>query len=173
MLVGSSSNGGARVNPAAELDGVDRRLVHRLAEGVEADLRAVARDVGIEEEEARERVARLRKAGTLREFTARIDPSSVGMPVAAFLLLRVAQNGGNYDAVRQMLRDCEQVEEAHAVSGNFDWLVKVRARSIEQLQHLVIDRLSLIPGYIRTETCIVLDTACDHVNAEAVTLAGD
>lgn len=156
-----------------ELDEVGRRLVHRLAEGVDADLRAVASDVGIDEEEARQRVVRLREAGILREFAARIDPSSVGLPVAAFLLLRLAQNGGNYEAVRRMLADVEEVEEAHAVSGEFDWLVKVRARSLEQLQRLVIERLSLLPGHIRTQTCVVLDTACDHVNAEAVALAGD
>jgi DNA-binding Lrp family transcriptional regulator len=161
------------VDRAGELDEVDRRLVHRLAEGVEADLRTVARDVGIAEEEARDRVARLRSNGTLREVAARIDPSTVGLPVTAFLVLRVAQNRGNYEAIRQVLRDCEQVEEAHAVSGSFDWLVKVRASSLEQLQHLVVERISLLPGYIRAEAWVVLDTACDHVNAEAVTLAGD
>ncbi len=153
-------------------DDVDRRLLHRLAEGVEPVLQGVAEEVGVSEEELHRRLSHLRQSGALLEIAARIGPASVGYPVTGFCLLRVAQNASNYGSVRKMLRDCEEVEEAHAVSGDFDWLVKVRARSIEHLQHLVIDRLSLIPGFIRAQTCMVLDTACERTNANAVALAG-
>lgn len=157
---------------AGSLDDVDRRLLHRLAEGIEPDLSGMADDVGVADEEIRHRLAALRRSGALREVTARIEPASVGYPITGFCLLRVAQNASNYETVRQMLRDCEEVEEAHAVSGDFDWLVKVRARSIDHLQRFVIDRLSLIPGYIRAQTCMVLDTACEQTNADIVSLAG-
>ena len=154
------------------LDAVDRRLLHRLAEEVRPDLAAVAAEVGTTEQDARDRYERLLARGVVSECVARIDPAAVGAGFTAFLLVRVAQNADNYAAVRRVLGDLEAVEEAHAVSGDFDWLLKVRATSLAAVQHLVTERLSLVPGFIRAQTCLVLDTACDQVNADLVRMAG-
>ncbi|HEU4349070.1 MAG TPA: Lrp/AsnC ligand binding domain-containing protein, partial [Actinoplanes sp.] len=59
-----------------------------------------------------------------------------------------------------------------AVGGDFDWLLKVRAATLAELQDIVTGKLSLVPGFIRAQTCIVLETACDFVNADRVRLAG-
>jgi Lrp/AsnC family leucine-responsive transcriptional regulator len=155
-----------------ELDDVDRRLLHRVAEDLPVDLTAVAEQIGATVEDARERLDRLRERGVIRELVAQIDPASVGLGCTAFLLVRVAQNADNFDAVRQVLGDLEAVEEAHAVGGEFDWLLKVRAASLADLQDVVTRKLSLVPGFIRAQTCIVLDTACEFVNADRVRLAG-
>jgi len=155
-----------------ELDELDRRLLHRLAEELPVDLVAVAGEVGTTADDAAQRLLRLRDAGVVRECVARIDPAAVGVGSTAFVLVRVAQNADNLPVIRQLLGDLEAVEEAHAVSGEFDWLLKVRAASLSELQDVVTGKLSLVPGFIRAQTCIVLDTACDFVNADRVRLAG-
>ena len=154
------------------LDDVDRRLLHRLAEEVSPDLSGVAGDIQATHEEARRRYQRLRDIGVIRECVVRVDPAAVGAGFTAFLMVRVAQNAENYQVIRHMLADLEAVEEAHAVSGDFDWLLKVRCSSLPDVQTLVTQRLSLVPGFVRAETCVVLDTACDYVNADIVRLTG-
>lgn len=156
----------------AHLDDVDRRLVHRLAESVTPDLSVVAADVGTTLEDAGERYARLLATGVISECAARVEPEAVGVGLTAFLMVRLAQNAENYVVVRQMLRDLESVEEAHAVSGDFDWLLKIRAASLAEVQAVVTQHLSFVPGFVRAHTLMVLDTACDRVNAERVLLAG-
>ena len=155
-----------------ELDDLDRRLLHRLAEELPLDLAAVAREIGTTADDAAQRFLRLRGAGVVRECVARIDPAAVGIGCTAFLLVRVAQNADNLAAIRQLFGDLEAVEEAHAVSGDFDWLLKVRAASLSDLQDIVTGKLSLAPGFIRAQTCIVLESACEFVNADRVRLAG-
>jgi Lrp/AsnC family leucine-responsive transcriptional regulator len=158
------------VNP--EMDALDRLLLHRLAEELPVDLTVVAEEIGTTVADATARLARLRSDGVVRECVARIEPAAVGVEVTAFLLVRVAQNADNRTAIRQLLGDLEAVEEAHAVGGDFDWLVKVRAASLADLQDVVTGKLPLMPGFIRAQTCIVLETACDFVNADRVRLAG-
>jgi len=158
--------------PEVQLDDLDRRLLHRLADEVRPDLSAVATEIGTTAEDAEQRYGRLREAGVVRELVARLDPASVGVGCTVFLLVRVAQQVDTYDVIRQMLADLEAVEEAHAVSGEFDWLVKVRVGSLAEVQTLVTGRLSLLPGFIRAQTCVVLDTACEFVNADRVRMAG-
>ena len=157
---------------ARVLDDVDRRLLHRLAEEVRPDLTSVASEVGTSVEDATVRFERLRADGVVRECVARLDPAAVGVPLTAFLMIRVVQTAENYGVVRQMLGDLECVEGAHAVSGDFDWLLKVRAASLEEVQSLVTKRLSLVPGFLRAQTCMVLDSASDWVNADRVRCVG-
>ena len=160
------------VDPALELDDLDVRLLHRLAEETRPELTAVAGEIGTTVQDAEQRYDRLRARGAIREHVARIDPAAVGVPMTAFLLVRLVQNSGTYPAVSRMLRDLEAVEEAHAVSGDFDWLLKVRAASLAEVQALVTEKLSLVPGFLRAQTCLVMDTACDWVNADRVRTAG-
>jgi Lrp/AsnC family transcriptional regulator, leucine-responsive regulatory protein len=156
----------------SDLDDVDRRLLHRLAEELPVDLTAVAGEIGTTADDAARRLTRLRAAGVVGECVAKIEPAAVGVGCTAFLLIRVAQNADNLTALRQLLTDLEAVEDAHAVGGDFDWILKVRAASLAELQDLVTGKLSLVPGFIRAQTCIVLETACDFVNADRVRLAG-
>jgi len=156
----------------ANLDAVDRRLVHRLSEALEPVLGSVAEDLDLSVAETQRRFDRLRQLGVVGTCTVKIDPASVGVGVTGFLLVKVAQNLENSQAIRTMFGDLDEVEEAHAVSGAFDWLLKVRSTSLEDLQQFVVDRLSLVPGFLRSETCVVLDTACDNINADIVTRAG-
>lgn len=156
---------------AVRLDAVDRRLLHLVAEGVKPDLTELAADLGTDLTEARRRFQRLCELGVVRECVARVEPAAVGVGFTAFLLVRLAQNAENDDVVRQMLGNLEEVEEAHAISGDFDWLVKVRTTSLPAVHDLVTRHLSLLPGFLRAQTCLVLDTACDHVNADVVKVA--
>lgn len=155
-----------------DLDDVDRRLLHRLAEDLPVDVAVLGAQVDVPADEAARRLARLVSLGVVREAVAHVDAAAVGVGFTAFLLVRVAQTTENYAVIRQMLGDLEAVEEAHAISGDFDWLLKVRSSSLAGVQALVTGQLSLVPGFIRAQTCVVLDTACDYVNADVVRLAG-
>jgi Lrp/AsnC family transcriptional regulator, regulator for asnA, asnC and gidA len=152
----------------AELDAFDWKLVHLMADDA-GDLDGVADALGCPPAEVRRRLDRLRAQGVVEEVVARIAPERVGLPVTAFYSLRVAQNQATYEAVEKLIRDIDQVEEAHAVSGQYDWLVKVRAESVDDLQRVLTQKLAVLPGFLRAETMVVLSTACDRVNVHAAT----
>ena len=59
-----------------DLDDVDRRLLHRLAEEVVPDLSQVAVEIGTTVADAGARYRRLRDAGGIREVVARLDPAA-------------------------------------------------------------------------------------------------
>lgn len=150
------------------LDLQDWQLLHLLDHDAGLDLSELARLAGISESETADRVRELRASGVVRGVHARVDPKKLGMPLTGFFLLRVAQTSEAYEAIDRMLREIDQVEEAHAVSGQFDWIVKVRAASPEDLRDLLTRRLSLLPGFVRAETLVVLSTSCESVNVEAL-----
>jgi DNA-binding Lrp family transcriptional regulator len=151
-----------------DLDVHDWQLLHLLAEDAGIDMRRLAELSGLSEADTSARVQALRKDGVIAGIHARVDPKKLGLPVTAFFMVRVAQTSDAYEAIDRMIRDIDQVEEAHAVSGQFDWIVKVRAANPDDLRDLLTHKLSLLPGFVRAETMVVMSTSCEVVNVEAL-----
>ncbi len=151
-----------------ELDAHDWQLLHLLAEDGGASSTWLAEHSGLSETDLSERVAKLRRSGVIKGIHAQVDPHLLGMPLTAFFMIRVAQTAEAFEAIDRMIRDIDQVEEAHSVSGQFDWILKVRAANPDDLRDLLTHRLSLLPGFVRAETLVVLSTSCESVNVEAV-----
>ncbi len=161
-----STSGPAGSN--SELDPHDWQLLHLLADDAGVSLAELAQLAGLPESETAARVAALRNSGVIAGIHARVSPQKLGLPVTAFFMVRVAQTSEAYEAIDRMIRDIDQVEEAHAVSGQFDWIVKVRAADPDDLRDLLTHKLSLLPGFVRAETMVVMSTACESVNVEAL-----
>jgi Lrp/AsnC family transcriptional regulator, regulator for asnA, asnC and gidA len=151
---------------SAEMDSLDRRLLNLLGQDAKA-LASIAAELDLPIAQVEERLHALIDSGVISEVAARIAPDRVGLPITAFYFLRVSQNANDTQAFTSLVRDVEQVEEAHAVSGQYDWLVKVRAESVADVQDILTRRLAVLPGFVRGETMIVLSTACDRVNVHA------
>jgi DNA-binding Lrp family transcriptional regulator len=151
-----------------ELDPYDWQLLHLLAEDAGVSSASLAEQSGLSEGELAARVVELRRSGVIKGVHARVDPHVLGMPLTAFFMVRVAQTAEAFEAIDRVIRDIDQVEEAHSVSGQFDWIVKVRAANPDDLRDLLTHRLSLLPGFVRAETMVVLSTSCEAVNVEAL-----
>ena len=149
-----------------EIDVLDRRLINLLGQDAKA-LASIALELGLSIADVEQRLHMLIDRGVILEVAARIAPDRVGFPITAFYFLRVSQNAEDTEAFTALIRDLDQVEEAHAVSGQYDWLVKVRAQSVSDVQEILTRKIALLPGFVRGETMIVLSTACDRVNVHA------
>jgi DNA-binding Lrp family transcriptional regulator len=151
----------------ANLDLLDQRLLHLLGQDAKA-LASIAQELGLPISGIEQRLHALIDRGVISEVAARIAPDQVGLPITAFYFLRVSQNADDTEAFAALVRDIDQVEEAHTVSGQYDWLVKIRAQSVFDVQEILTRKIAVLPGFVRGETMIVLSTACDRVNVHAV-----
>jgi len=154
--------------PSPQLDAHDWQLLHLLADDAGVDLQRLADLSGLSEADVGTRIQSLRESGVIDGVHAKVDPKKLGLPLTAFFMVRVAQTSDAYEAIDRMIRDIDQVEEAHAVSGQFDWIVKVRAANPDDLRDLLTHKLSLLPGFVRAETMVVMSTSCEAVNVEAL-----
>lgn len=149
------------------MDIVDWQIVNLLGHGSKPDLSWLAEETGCPTAEVDRRLSALVQEGIVLGTEARMAPSRLGLPITAFFMVRVAQNAEVYAAVAELVKEIDQVEEAHAVSGQFDWIVKVRAADPDDLQRLLTHRLAKLPGFVRAESLVVLATPCERANVEA------
>jgi Lrp/AsnC family transcriptional regulator, leucine-responsive regulatory protein len=139
-------------NEGGLLDTVNRRLLAILSENARVSASELARQVGMSAPAVRERLTRLEQAGVIRGYRVDIDPSSVGLPVAAWV--RVRPGPGQLAKVAELAQCSPQVSECYRVTGEDCFLLKVHAPSIKDLE-TVLDRF-LIFG--QTTTAVILTT---------------
>lgn len=75
--------------------------------------------------------------------------------VSAVVLLNTDLN--SQDRVLENLKRVDGVEEAHALYGVYDFLVKIKASSIEDVKHITKSKIKQISGVTSSLTLMIDD----------------
>jgi Lrp/AsnC family leucine-responsive transcriptional regulator len=116
------------------LDRTDWRLLAELQKDGRATYAELARVVAMSASAVTERVRRLEEAGVIAGYQASVDPVRVGLQVMAFVRLRYPN--GNYRPFHALLDSTPEIIEAHHVTGEDCFVLKVVARSMRHLEEV-------------------------------------
>ncbi|MEU1349198.1 Lrp/AsnC family transcriptional regulator [Streptomyces sp. NPDC005775] len=113
-------------------DDTDWRILDVLQREGRATFAELARAVSMSSSAVTERVRRLEEAGIIGGYAAVVDPERLGLPVLAFVRLRYPH--GNYKPFHDLLGTTPEIVEAHHVTGDDCFVLKVTARSMKHLE---------------------------------------
>ena len=117
--------------------------------------------VGLSQPTVHERVKRLRKHGYIQGFHAKLDYGLLGFPLMAYVELKVQRAKVEREELVARLRAMPEVERMVWVTGDFDALLRVRARNTQQLQDILFKILKAGEESITSRTTITLSVAFD------------
>ena len=139
------------------LDDTDLQILDLLQANARETQVEIARIVGLAPSAVLERIRKLEARGTLKGYTAQVDPKVLNLGLLAFVAVR-SDEAGSENRIAQTLADLPEVLEVHHVAGDDCYLIKVRARDAEHLGYLLRTRFARVPGVRSTRTTIVLET---------------
>lgn len=116
------------------LDAVDARILKELQGDGRMAVAELARRVQMSSSAVAERVRRLEEAGVIRGYAASVDPDKLGYAILAHLRLRYP--GSNYKPLRELIAATPEVVEAHHVTGDDCFVLKVVATSMRHLEQV-------------------------------------
>ena len=116
------------------VDPTDWRLLEELQQDGRASFADLARVVAMSPSAVAERVRRLEEAGVIAGYRATVDPERVGLGVMAFVRLRYPT--GNYRPSHALLDSTPAIVEAHHVTGEDCFVLKVLTRSMRHLEEV-------------------------------------
>lgn len=116
------------------VDGTDWRLLAELQKDGRASYAELARAVAMSPSAVAERVRRLEETGVISGYRATVDPARVGLDIMAFVRLRYPT--GNYRPFHALLDSTPAIVEAHHVTGEDCFVLKVLARSMRHLEEV-------------------------------------
>ncbi|MBD0743954.1 MULTISPECIES: Lrp/AsnC family transcriptional regulator [unclassified Streptomyces] len=115
-------------------DATDWRILDALQQDGRASFAELARTVAMSPSAVTERVRRLEEAGVISGYTAVVDQERLGRSILAFVRLRYPN--GNYKPFHDLLETTGEIMEAHHVTGDDCFVIKVAARSMNHLEEI-------------------------------------
>lgn len=140
-------------------DSLDVRLVTLMTEEPKVGVLEASRRLGVARATVQSRLDKMLNSGAISSLAPQLDPAQFGFPVTAFVSLELMQSLGA-PAARELER-IPEVLEIHSVSGAADLLLRVVARSNDDLQR-VLDTVLSVESVVRASSSIALTTFLDH-----------
>ncbi len=125
------------------LDDIDRSILSVLHENSITPFVKIASMLNVNEGTIRHRVKRLMRYGIIKRFTVVLDPIALGLGSIMMLLLSV--NSDRLRSVAESVSKMPNVLEVFEVHAYGDLLLKLRGKSISELNEIV-DRIKCMDG---------------------------
>jgi Lrp/AsnC family transcriptional regulator, leucine-responsive regulatory protein len=145
-------------NGSQVLDARDRKILALVQRNADLAQAEIAKRVGLSAAAVNERLKKLEHAGVIRRYVAVVDPRGVGASVMAFVEVFI-EHPRFEAAFIERVRDMDEVQEVHHITGEFSLLLKIRVAGMEALQELLIHRVNALEGVRQTRTVIALSTS--------------
>ncbi|KAF0674787.1 Lrp/AsnC family transcriptional regulator [Profundibacterium mesophilum] len=112
---------------SVRLDELDRKILRVLQQDAARSLDEIARIVGSSKTPVWNRIRKLREAEVIGQQTVILDAEKLGLEACFFVLIRTAEHDAGWqDKFLQTLRARPEVQEAHRLAGDIDYILKVR-----------------------------------------------
>ncbi len=140
-----------------DMDNTDRKILTLLQSDNRTPMTALAKQTGLSVSAVNDRVRKLQNNGTIQENRAVLNPTIVGLELLAFLFIDLHQGADEQEFVKA-IQELSEVQELHHVTGQHNYLAKVRVANTQGLQQFLKQQLKRQPGVAHTETIVVLES---------------
>ena len=103
-----------------------------------------------------ERIKKLKEAGVINGFVALLNPRAMGFDVCAFTLILTDRYESEVDFLKNLI-NMPEVGECHHITGEFSYIVKIRAKNTEHFE-MLLKQIKKLPGVVRTNTIVTLSS---------------
>ena len=101
------------------------------------------------------RVEKMKQAGIITGAHITVNPKQLGYDVCCFIGI-ILKSAKDYPSALKKLESIEEVVEAYYTTGHYSIFIKIMCRSIDSLQHVLINKIQTIDEIQSTETLISL-----------------
>jgi Lrp/AsnC family leucine-responsive transcriptional regulator len=135
------------------MDNLDVKILRELQRNARITNQELSERVSLSPTPCSRRVKLLEQAGVVKGYSAIIDPEPYGLPVMAFVTVRLAKQAEHEIATFEVaVLQLEQVTACYLMSGRQDYLLQVYATSLKDYEAFVRSKLTRVIGIAEIET---------------------
>ncbi|MCX5618608.1 Lrp/AsnC family transcriptional regulator [Bombella sp. TMW 2.2543] len=124
------------------MDHLDWKLLAALHRNGRLTNRELGDTIGLSPSQCSRRRLMLEKAGIIRGYGVTLDTQAMGLSVMAFVQIIIKDHAaGAFERFQALINSIPIIQEAHAVSGDADYILKVVTKDLPSLSAFVTDRL--------------------------------
>lgn len=130
-----------------KIDQFDRKILRELQTNGRLSNVELAEKVGLSESPCLRRVRTLESSGLIKRYNAMLDHHMLGLDIIAYIQVDMDQRSeANTLAFQEAVINEPSIIECYALTGNYDYLLKVAARDLDEFAELTMQRILRFPG---------------------------
>ena len=138
------------------MDDIDFKILMELQKDGRLTNQELSARVNLSPSPCHRRVRLLEEAGVIEGYGARLSHRALGMPITAFILVRLAAQSKSAMAEFEVgVRRTSEITACYLMSGRQDYLLQVFTASLDSYEEFVRNTLSELPGIGSWETNFV------------------
>lgn len=139
------------------VDRIDRAMLAELQRDGRMTNQDLADRVGLSPSPCLRRLRRLESDGVIARYVALVDPGAVGLPVTAFIRVRLHQQDDRHlTTFEQAVAGFAEVMECYLMSGDADYQLRVLVGSLGAFEDFLRRKLTRIEGVAEVTTSFAL-----------------
>ncbi|MEM6696710.1 MAG: Lrp/AsnC family transcriptional regulator [Pseudomonadota bacterium] len=132
---------------SVRIDEMDRNILAELQRDAGQSLDEIAKKIGSSKTPVWNRIRKLRDAGVIGQQTVILDAEALGFEACFFVLIRTSEHEADWqNAFLAALKARAEVQEAHRLAGEIDYILKVRvknARAYDEFYQALISEVRI------------------------------
>ncbi|ALI37903.1 MAG: Lrp/AsnC family transcriptional regulator [Candidatus Nitrosocosmicus sp.] len=148
------------------IDDLDLKILSELSKDASISVPRLSKKININSSVVYSRIKRLVKRGLIKKFTIVINDEALGFNVKA--LTGITMDSKLRDNVLGELFKIPEVREVAEVTGRFDVLVTMTARSLDEMHQIISEKVGRIEGVQKTETFIEMRKTSREIISNSV-----
>ncbi len=138
------------------MDQRDRQIIRALQKDGRISNQDLAEAVNLSPSPCLRRLRNLEISGVIRGFSASVDAAAYGLPITAFLSVRLERhNEETVKTFEQQIARFEEVLECYMLTGSVDYMLRVVAAGLGEYEDFVRNRIHRIGGIASIDTSFV------------------
>ncbi len=144
------------------MDAFDRKILGLLQRDGRLTNQQLSDEVHLSPSQCSRRRVALEQTGVIRGYAARLDEKALGFGITVFISVQLGSHSQRQSkGFAELLARLDCVQEAHAMTGEMDYLLKVVIKDLSALQALVNGELLAHDAIAHVKSTICLETLKD------------
>ena len=140
------------------IDGLDKKILMLLAEDIRMPVSEIARQCNVTGSAIHQRIQKMIDYGAIDKKTFKPSIKSLGYNTLAFVGVQInLVKQRTHNQVYEHLKSIPEIVELHNITGKYSFLLKIYARSNEDLKKLLVEKIQSVVEVVATETFISLE----------------
>ena len=149
------------------MDRFDAAILTVLAEDGRISITDLAKRIGLSKSPTQARLRRLEDSGVILGYRALLDPIRLGLDHVAFVEGRLEDaREVALRAFNEAVSRVPEIEQAHMIAGNFDYLLKVRTRDMAAYRRFLGETVTTLPYVANTSTYVAMEAVKEIMLAD-------
>ena len=114
------------------MDKYDRIILNKLQNNASQSIELLAEDVNLSRNACWRRIKAMESSGLIKQRVALLDADMVGLGLLVFVHIKTSEHGAKWlEKFSQIVKDTPEIIGAHRMSGELDYVLRVRVGSVK------------------------------------------